>query len=335
MIRIADNIIPITAGSGTSVRTVTNAGVDSGAHQQVVTLGDSAGNLIGTTAAPFPVSIAASGGLSTTAGTISATAANTPGTAVTTSTTAQIVAAVSTAGNVTFHLVSSAFVGTLTFEGSVDAGLNYAPIMAIREDGTGAETSTALSIASAFIRLYTAALPGVAYFRVRCSAFTSGTIAVILAPGPTLIEPTPSLGAGTQTIGNVGLTSGSNQVGSVTIGNGTTLSTLGGTSSASTNATSVKATPGTLFELTVSNPTATVAYFKLYNKASAPTVGTDVPIATYRIAATASAGDTITLDFGANGKRFTTGIAYSLSGAAVATDTTSSVAGIQIHGTYI
>jgi hypothetical protein len=43
----------------------------------------------------------------------------------------------------------------------------------------------------------------VAYFRVRCSAFTSGTIAVLMAPGPTLVEPNPSLAASSAVIGTV------------------------------------------------------------------------------------------------------------------------------------
>lgn len=57
---MADNTIAITAGTGTSVRTVTNAGVDGGAHQQIVGLADAAGNLLGTTGAPLPVSQATS-----------------------------------------------------------------------------------------------------------------------------------------------------------------------------------------------------------------------------------------------------------------------------------
>jgi hypothetical protein len=124
-------------------------------------------------------------------------------------------------------------------------------------------------------------------------------------------------------------------IGGVYIGNGSAPSAFSTTSAASTNATSVKASAGTLFEFTVSNPTATAAYFKLYNKASAPTVGTDIPVATYRVAATGSAGDTVIPPIGANGKRFTTGIAWALTAAAAATDTAAAVAGIQIHGTYV
>lgn len=138
--------------------------------------------------------------------TLSASATNTPGSAVTASTTGQAVANVASSGNVTFHLVTSAFVGTLTFEASLDGGLNYAPVMAVREDGTGAETTAAISTAAAFIRAYTVGLPGFNYFRVRASAFTSGTVAVYISQGPFLIEPNPALAASASQIGIVALT---------------------------------------------------------------------------------------------------------------------------------
>ncbi len=48
-------------------------------------------------------------------------------------------------------------------------------------------------------------------------------------------------------------------------------------SAASTNATSLKASAGTLFALYAVNLNAAMRYVKFYDKASAPTVGTDVP----------------------------------------------------------
>lgn len=107
------------------------------------------------------------------------------------------------------------------------------------------------------------------------------------------------------------------------------------TTAASTNAASIKSSAGNLSELSISNPTATAAFVKLYNKASVPTVGTDVPIMTVRVAPSGSSGDIVALDFGVGGKRFTTGIAIAVTANAVATDTTSAVAGVQIHGTFI
>jgi len=50
---VADASVPITAGVGTPIRVLTALGAGS-AGQQVVSLADSAGNLLGTTAAPLP-----------------------------------------------------------------------------------------------------------------------------------------------------------------------------------------------------------------------------------------------------------------------------------------
>jgi hypothetical protein len=100
---------------------------------------------------------------------------------------------------------------------------------------------------------------------------------------------------------------------------------------ASTNAASIKASPGNLFSLSLSNPTATATFVKLYDKASAPTVGTDVPVVTVPVAASSC----VALTLGSIGKLFATGIAIAVTAAAVATDTANAVAGVQIHGTYI
>ena len=100
---------------------------------------------------------------------------------------------------------------------------------------------------------------------------------------------------------------------------------------ASTNAAFIKASAGTLFEISISNPTASTVYVKIYNKTTAPTVGTDVPILSIPIAA----GAYQTVEYGAVGKRFTTGIAIAVTGAMVATDTTVAAVGAQVSLTYI
>lgn len=109
-------------------------------------------------------------------------------------------------------------------------------------------------------------------------------------------------------------------------------SVFSATTSASTNAASMKTSAGTLYEMTLSNPTATAVYVKLYNKASAPTVGTDVPIATFAVPATSSA---TVYDFGAVGKRFTTGIAIAVTAAIGDADTGNAVAGAKVSATYV
>lgn len=103
------------------------------------------------------------------------------------------------------------------------------------------------------------------------------------------------------------------------------------TTTASTNAAFAKASAGTLYAVAVSNTTATAMYLKLYNKASAPTVGTDVPVITIPMPASSHSS----FEYGATGLRFGTGIAYAITGANTDADTTSSVAGGKMFLSYI
>ena len=100
---------------------------------------------------------------------------------------------------------------------------------------------------------------------------------------------------------------------------------------ATTNATSVKTSAGTLFEATVSNTTAATMYLKMYNKATAPTVGTDVPLVTIPI----PANSVICTEFGRVGKRFSLGIAFAVTAGIAATDTAAVGAGAQISMSYV
>lgn len=90
-------------------------------------------------------------------------------------------------------------------------------------------------------------------------------------------------------------------------------------SAATTNATSVKASQGVLVSVSVSNINAAARYLKLYNKATAPTVGTDVPVMTIPIPAGTIASPYIN----ANGVNFSTGIALAITAAAADSDTTA------------
>jgi len=91
---------------------------------------------------------------------------------------------------------------------------------------------------------------------------------------------------------------------------------------ASTNGTSVKATAGAVKSIQGYNAKATAVFLKFYNKASAPTVGTDTPVKTLYVPASSA----FVFDFPA-GYTFTTGIAYALTGASPLADTTALVLG--------
>lgn len=98
------------------------------------------------------------------------------------------------------------------------------------------------------------------------------------------------------------------------IGAGTTHHLI---SAATTNATSVKASAGTVNQIIVNNTNAAVRYLKLYNKASAPTVGTDTPVLTLAI----PAGSVQHVTLGSRGLRLGTGIAYALTTGIAVADT--------------
>lgn len=90
-------------------------------------------------------------------------------------------------------------------------------------------------------------------------------------------------------------------------------------SAATTNATSAKASAGQVYGYYVSNINASPRYLKLYNKASAPTVGTDTPVLTFLIPGN-TAGVAGHVEF-TNGIAFATGIAFALTTGVADADT--------------
>ncbi len=124
----------------------------------------------------------------------------------------------------------------------------------------------------------------------------------------------PALAAGSNTIGDVGL------AGRAT--GGLSSSTL--ISAASTNATSVKASAGRVYSIIATNNGAAARYLKMYNKASAPTVGSDTPVATYMLPA--GGGICRITDIGL---AFSTGIAFAITGG-IALSNTSAVSADEV-----
>lgn len=97
-------------------------------------------------------------------------------------------------------------------------------------------------------------------------------------------------------------------------------------SAATTNATSVKVTAGRVFGGALANTAATWRYFKIFNKASAPTVGTDTPVLTVGLppGATVALSAALAADIG---YFLSTGIAYAITGAVADLDATAIAAG--------
>lgn len=249
-----------------------------------------------------------------------------------TSLNANMATDVTDASNVMVHIkntgTAAMAAGVLQFEGSLDStnGTDgtWFNIQAVRSNANTIETNTGtLSIAAGAGNAvaWELSVNACRWFRVRVStAVTTNSIAfVTVVRGTYATEPVPAV-----------------QTHPVT-GSGTFLVLPGSatnynlTSAASTNAATVKSSAGSLGELSVFNPSAAAIFVKLYNKASAPTVGTDIPTVTVPVAA----GTLVSLEFGQMGKRFSTGIALAITAAAAASDTAAVAAGIQVHGTYI
>lgn len=97
-------------------------------------------------------------------------------------------------------------------------------------------------------------------------------------------------------------------------------------SAASTNLTSVKASAARLYGVFVRNRAASEKFLKFYDKASAPTLASDVPKFTVPV----PAGGEVSLEF-VHGLAFTLGLATAITGGVADTDTTATVAD-DVHG---
>lgn len=242
-----------------------------------------------------------------------------------------LAADVASASNVTMY-VTGTFAGhNCTFEASIDGGTTWFGVQAVRTNANTIEATTGV-LGAAPAYAWELSVNSFTNVRVRATAHTSGTAAWRIQPSSMATEPGPAVPvhgvtqSGTWNIGTV--TTVTAAAATTTPANGTSYNAV---SAASTNATSVKASAGNLFEITASNVTATATFVKLYNKASAPTVGTDVPVLTISV----PANTTVAMQFGSQGKRFATGIALAVTAAAAATDTAAAVAGVQLSATYI
>ena len=163
--------------------------------------------------------------------------------------------------------------------------------------------------------------------RVPWSMGTSGAGAVTIYPAnsPTPLSMTAPGDASSATLGRMAARS------SLDVFNGSTFDRVKKatlhrllSSAASVNATNVKSSAGDVFAIRGFNNNAAAIYLKLYNKATAPTVGTDTPVATIRLAPSANFDIQIG---GAFGAYFSAGIGYGFTTAAADNSTAAIAAG--------
>lgn len=96
------------------------------------------------------------------------------------------------------------------------------------------------------------------------------------------------------------------------------LTTASAVAANSNNSTSVKGSAGLVYSVMVTNNSATIAYFKLFNKTTAPTCGSDTPV--WRMMVPASSGFVFNSD---QGLTLGTGIGYCLVTGIADADNTS------------
>lgn len=254
------------------------------------------------------------------------------------------------------------------FEGSLD-GTNWFTVQSVRSNANTVEVSTgAISAPPAYA--WETSVNGLYRFRVRATAFTSGTQSWVLYPGIYATEPIPAIQSQAMTIssgtvtanlgtGGTGATSlgkaedavaASGDTGvavfavrrdapatnvsgagdyaelavsgqgaawaslTPSVGGGWSVSRL--ISAATTNATNVKGSAGTLGGWYLFNTNAAVRYLKIYNKATAPTVGSDTPFMTIPI----PAGGGANIEF-PNGIALGTGIGFAITTGVADADT--------------
>jgi len=232
---------------------------------------------------------------------------------------------------------SGTFSGTLAFEASVNGTDWYAIIMSRASTGTGESTR---ALTGTTLEGWRANIAGWPQFRVRCSAYTSGTASIRIIPVSLAFEPpmnasvtaavsgtvtanigTGSLAAGTNAIGDVGLQARANATGA--------MSTAKVLAAATTNATSVKATAGRVLGWQLTNTTAAVKVVRLYNLATAPTVGTSVPVYNIVIPANGHVSESFPV-----GIAHATGIAYAITNAIADLDATAVAANDVLGAIY-
>lgn len=219
--------------------------------------------------------------------------------------------------------VTGVYTGALTPQITVD-GVNWVSVgpASVINQNTGAYTQT---IASAATGIFEIGASGFNSFRISANAAVTGTanvtIRTVSNSSATALDN--QLPAGTNNLGMV------QSSGNISTSNGTTTSTVN--SAATTNATNIKTSVGIVFQVNANNASAAAKYVRLYNKSSAPTVGTDVPIIVITIPASSSKE----ISYDGVGVRFSSGIGYAITGGAAYNDSTAVALGdVQLEITW-
>jgi hypothetical protein len=216
--------------------------------------------------------------------------------------------------------LTGTWIGTVSFQGSNDGG-TFFPIVTSNPSGGQAigESSTTENRLVKLPTIYK-------FVRIRVTAYTSGIVegvayghrdenssGLIAAIGPVTLNAET-----TKKIGNVGIAQ-----------SGAAVTYQKFISATTTNATAVSSVPANISILHMENSGDGVRYVKFYNKASAPVVGTDVPLITIGIPAVSSSSFTLPALVGID---FSIGISFAITLGAADTDTTPLTVAANVTG---
>lgn len=197
---------------------------------------------------------------------------------------------------------------TATIYGSND-GINYNTVLCSMQSAALTSTSTVNGTGMMYIPL------GFKYLRIRLTAWTSGTMSAAITYSNVLSEPVVMVNGG-----NIGISYLANGISldkySAVASNG--LSTNRLVVLGTTNLTVVKAGAGRFYGYEIYNNAASVRFVKLFNKTTAPTLGTDIPWRT--IAVPAGTGRAISIP---QGTSFGVGLSFATTTLAADLDTTA------------
>lgn len=165
---------------------------------------------------------------------------------------------------------------TVVFEMTVDNWNTAIPILTTRLDSASnlATSFTTLGTNSAFYMHFPTNVGSNLQIRIRNTAYGSGTMQVKICP--TMVTPPTVCISNITTLPTVVARK------SVNAADGARTYHVRN-STAGTNAVSVKPTGGQQAKTVISNNSASVRWFKLFNKASAPIPGTDIPVQNYML----------------------------------------------------
>lgn len=245
-----------------------------------------------------------------------------------TSATSTVVVNTEQFSNLMIHCAGTFAGANCTFEGSLNSTNgtdgNWFLVQAMRSSSNAIDSTTGV-MAAAPAYAWKLSVNALKYFRIRATAWTSGTQVWTMIPGTYATEPIPGAQASsTQPItGTVTATVTAGTVNPVVPATPYFLN-----SAATTNGELILTGTSNVSSFYATNEGATAAYIKLYNKATAPTVGTDVPEMTIPVpAAVSGVPGVATIPIGFHGFRFALGLGIAITRNAVHTDTTAIGAG--------